>query len=147
MRPALLPLALTLMSAPLVAQIPTGIVTLNSLRDTARPLLVFAPKPNDPQLLIQLRRLQTNPAAVSERDVVLLVLPYHSASPTNPTLTPADAEAARRRFHITPSDFAIILLGKDGGEKLRSSHPITLDQLRNTIDAMPMRQQEMRRNP
>jgi hypothetical protein len=122
----------------------TGPVALANLRDTTRPLLIFAPRPDDPQLQIQLRRLNQDPAALAERDVVLIAIPYNAPSPTAAQLSDGDALAARRRFHIAPTDFAVILLGKDGGEKLRSSKPISLNQLRNTIDAMPMRQDEMR---
>jgi hypothetical protein len=38
----------------------------------------------------------------------------------------------------------VILVGKDGAEKQRSQTPIDLAMLFRTIDAMPMRQQEMR---
>ncbi|MEM7620524.1 MAG: DUF4174 domain-containing protein [Pseudomonadota bacterium] len=37
-----------------------------------------------------------------------------------------------------------MLLGKDGGEKLRKARRVTADELFALIDAMPMRQQEMR---
>jgi len=60
------------------------------------------------------------------------------------TLSLTGQAAARRRFHVRPTDFTVILIGKDGGEKLRSHQPISLDTLRSTIDAMPMRQEEMR---
>jgi hypothetical protein len=146
----LLPALTLLMPLATRAQIalpPTGFVTLASLRDTARPLLIFAPTPGDPQLLIQLRRLQAASAAIAERDMVILALPYQSPSPTPAYLTATAAQAARRRFHIAPDDFTVILLGKDGGEKLRSSKPLSLDKLRATIDAMPMRRQEMRSHP
>jgi hypothetical protein len=123
---------------------PTGIVTLASLRHTARPLLIFAPAPNDPQLQIQLRRLHLAAPAIVERDVVIIVIPWQSPSPTQAALTSQDALAARHRFHIAPTDFTVILIGKDGGEKLRSSKPLTLEKLLDTIDAMPMRQEEMR---
>jgi len=36
----------------------------------------------------------------------------------------------------------VVLIGKDGGEKLRSAQPITAERLFATIDAMPMRQSE-----
>jgi hypothetical protein len=36
-----------------------------------------------------------------------------------------------------------VLLGKDGGEKLRSRTPVTMERLNTLIDAMPMRQQEV----
>jgi hypothetical protein len=141
MRSATLLLAL---AVPIAAQAPVGITTLASLQDRSRALLIFAPGPNDPQLQIQLRRLHDNAAAVSDRDIVVIALPFDSPSPTPAMLTGSDAQAARRRFNIAPADFAVILIGKDGGEKLRSSKPLTMDKLRDTIDAMPMRQQEMR---
>ena len=59
------------------------------------------------------------------------------------TLPREAAAAARLRFHIAPDAFVVILLGKDGGEKLRSDQPIAYEALRDTIDAMPMRQKEM----
>jgi hypothetical protein len=138
MLPALLALALTMTPQT------TGPVTLANLRNTTRPLLIFAPTPNDPQLEIQLRRLNQDPAALAERDVILIAIPWDAPSPTAAQLSDGDALTARRRLHIAPTDFTVILLGKDGGEKLRSSKPITLNQLRDTIDAMPMRQDEMR---
>jgi hypothetical protein len=145
----ILPLALALTMTPIIASpqtsaTPTGIVSLTRLRDTARPLLIFAPTPNDPQLQIQLRRLHQSAAAIADRDIAVIAIPWNSPSPTAANLTDQDALAARRRFHIAPSDFTVILLGKDGGEKLRSSKPLTLDKLTSTIDAMPMRQDELR---
>jgi hypothetical protein len=144
----LTPILLALMALPSLAQ--THTVTLATLRDNARPLLIFAPTPDDPQLILQLRRLQQTPATVAattDRNIVLIAIPFQTPSPSPATLTTTDATAARHRFHIAPSDFAVILLGKDGGEKLRSSKPLTLQTLCDTIDAMPMRQQEMRSHP
>jgi len=37
-----------------------------------------------------------------------------------------------------------LLIGKDGGVKLKSDAPISNEKLFETIDAMPMRQREMR---
>jgi hypothetical protein len=138
--------ALTL--APMLnAQAPrTGQVTLDGLRETSRPLLIFAPRPDDPQLEIQLRTLAEHAPGVTERDITILALPYNNPSPSAATLSSTEADNARRRYHVNPADFTIILVGKDGGEKLRSLKPISFDKLQNTIDAMPMRQEEMR-NP
>lgn len=137
-------LAASLLLSAMAASAQSGIVSLRGLRDTSRPLLIFAPSPSDPQLQIQLRTLRENAAAVAERDVVVIALPYQSPSPTPATLTDDGATAARRRFHVAPPYFTVILIGKDGGEKLRTHQPISLDTLRSTIDAMPMRQEEMR---
>ena len=44
------------------------------------------------------------------------------------------------------TDFEVILIGLDGGVKLRQSKPVETKQLFGLIDSMPMRQAEMRRN-
>lgn len=147
MRPsrlATLAAALPFLSVSGPAQQVTGLVRLETLRDQARPLLIFAPTPTDARLEIQLRTLQQHAAEVSDRQIVPIGLAYHSHSPTQAQLSPAEETATRRRFGIDPTAFVVILLGKDGGEKLRASKPFTMQQLNRTIDAMPMRQDEMR---
>lgn len=147
MRRSLAALAVLLMPAMTVyAQTPPSPTTLAQLRDIYRPLLLFCSSPEDPSLLAQMTRLKDSAAALHERDVLVIAVPFHNPSPTEVALTPADAEAARRRFHVAPDDFTAILLGKDGGEKLRSSKPLSFDKLRDTIDAMPMRKDEMHKS-
>ena len=55
----------------------------------------------------------------------------------------ADASALRARFEVPSDGFAVILVGKDGLEKLRGTAPIEMAKIFETIDAMPMRRQEM----
>jgi hypothetical protein len=43
------------------------------------------------------------------------------------------------------SSFAVVLVGKDGGEKRRSNDVVAVEELFAQIDAMPMRQSERRR--
>ncbi len=140
-------LLLLLSARHAAAQTPPSPTTLADLKDQYRPLLIFAPTPNDPGLLAQLTQLRHEAPGLEQRQVLLIAVPYRNPAPTELALTPADAEAARRRFHIAPTDFVVMLIGKDGGEKLRSHKPVRWDRLRNTIDAMPMRQQEMRQQP
>jgi Domain of unknown function (DUF4174) len=144
MRVALLLSLLGVMFVSGMAGAQTGVVSLAELRNQSRVLLVFAPKPDDAQLEIQLRRLNEDAAALTERDVVAIAVPYESPSTTAAQLSDAEATAARRRFNVAPTDFVVILVGKDGTEKLRSQKPLTVDRLCATIDAMPGRQDEMR---
>jgi len=37
----------------------------------------------------------------------------------------------------------VVLVGKDGGEKLRRGAAVDIDEIFSVIDAMPMRQREM----
>ena len=46
---------------------------------------------------------------------------------------------------IDDNNFQFILIGKDGGVKLRSNTTVKSEKLYGIIDAMPMRQAEMRR--
>jgi hypothetical protein len=142
-----LPIISTTHAMPQTQALPTGIVTLAGMRDHVRPLLIFAPKPDDPQLEIQMRRIHDSAAALTERDVVVVAVPYNSPSTTAAMFTDEDAQAARRRFNVAPGDFVVILIGKDGGEKLRAQKPFSIEKLKDTIDSMPMRQDEMKSRP
>lgn len=122
----------------------SGLVTLHDLRDRARPLLIFAPKPDDARLDIQLRNLHQHAAEMGDREIVPLALPYNNPGSTDAQLSVSEAVEQRRRFHVAPADFLVVLLGKDGGAKLRSSKPLSAAKLVDTVDGMPMRQQEMR---
>ena len=139
--------ASSLAPSSLAPSSPTARTTtsLTAFRDNSRPLLIFAPKANDFQLKIQLHYLQANPSAVTQRDIMAIAIPITGVAPTPITLTSADAQSARQRFGVEPGDFLVILLGKDGGEKIRSNRPVTLQTLTEIIDAMPMRQDEMKR--
>lgn len=124
-----------------------GETSFAKLQDVARPLLIFAPNADDRQLLAQLKVIEKHAAEMKERNVVAIALPGHGLAPTPAKLTSVDAEAARRRFHVKRTDFTVVLIGKDGGEKLRSSQPFSIETLRSLIDAMPMRRDEMRSRP
>lgn len=122
----------------------SGLTTLAAQRDQTRPLLIFASKQDDPQMGIQLRIIAEHAAEAQDRQIAPIALPFKNPSPSALQLSATDAEAARRRFHVSPDEFVVILLGKDGGSKLRSKKPIPLAKLEETIDGMPMRQDEMR---
>jgi hypothetical protein len=147
MKPVAL-LGMVLIAAPLLGQ-GSGAsepVTLASMQDRYRPVLIFAPS-SDSQFHEQIRILEASVAGLRERDVLVVPILVQQEAPHGQDLgamTPGEQEKARRRFHVSRNEFTVILLGKDGGEKLRSHVPLTFEQLATTIDAMPMRQKEMR---
>jgi hypothetical protein len=143
-----------LTAALLFAPILPAQQTLNSLVDKSRVLLVFAPDSTDRRFVQQLSLFEHHAADFNSRDLVLIpVIPDSgkSALPADmhnfqvPFVHDDEKITLRRRFHIQPDSFTVLLLGKDGGEKLRSSSPVPVARLNRTIDAMPMRKDEMRR--
>lgn len=142
--PLLLAASLLILPPAMLAQSPSSPTTLTALRDRFRVLLVFAKSPDDPALLAQAHMLKDDGPGMHDRDLLLVAVPYNTPSPTEVALTPDAALDARHRFHVAPTDFAVLLLGKDGGEKFRSSKPVSFTRLRDKIDTMPMRQEEMR---
>ena len=54
------------------------------------------------------------------------------------------AQVYLEQFSISKSSFSVLLIGKDGTEKLRTAGVLSIDKLFGTIDQMPMRRAEMR---
>ncbi len=97
----------------------------------SRVLLLLAAR-DDARAAEQARILAADRPGATERDLVLV----------EPAL--ADQERLRRRYDVAPGEFAVLLIGKDDGVKLRSARPLTVQTLFDAIDAMPMRRAEMR---
>src|SRR3954469_3478918 len=100
----------------------------------ARVLVVLAADPESPALAEQKRQIESMKGGAGERDLVLVQPPAGSAQ----------AKALRTRLTLGAEPFQAVLVDKDGGAKLRAAKPITARELTATIDAMPMRQDEMR---
>ncbi len=146
----LLKVGLTVCAAvPALTLTAQGSTLLRDMQDSSRPLLIFA-GPTDPQVAQQYRLLAANAAGVQDRQVRIVLVttaptpaqPLPPAGTVSPTLQ--QQAALRTQFHVAQNSFAVVLIGKDGGEKFRSSTPISFATLTHIIDAMPMRQQEVR---
>ena len=128
---------------------PATFTTLAAMHDCRRPLLLFAPSATDALLKAQLDELLAHREELSDRDIVLaVILPAGAPRPADlpfATLSPEDEVTARSQFHQDASQFAIVLVGKDGGEKMESSKVVRVVDLDRKIDSMPMRREEMAR--
>ena len=107
--------------------------TLAQMRWDRRVLIVAAPSAQDPALAEQRRVLASWTAKGDERDLTIVEAVGDQVRGAGDT-----APALRRKFRL-PAGFTAILIGKDGGEKLRSTKPFPTTLLEQTIDAMPMR--------
>lgn len=123
------------------AQVKT--TTLESLHNQ-RVLLVFGNGDNrlaEAQLEVAAKHID----GFQERDLVLAGLAGSNPAVPAVQLSASSDTASRNRFRVKAGEFTVILVGKDGGEKMRSYHPIRWETLQSTIDGMPMRRDEMRR--
>ena len=94
-----------------------------------RLILIFGNNPSVVQR--QLVAFQKDSSGLAERDVIVK------------QVKPGDN--LYQTYQIIPNEpFTVILIGKDGGEKFRSSNILSTTQLFAMVDAMPMRQAEMR---
>jgi hypothetical protein len=120
-----------------------------SLFDGSRRLVVIAAAaPDAPSVREQRAALLEHAAALDERDmVVFVVLPDEAVEAVHgPAPAPADVRAFLRRNPPSWGEpFAVLLVGKDGGVKLRATRPVRAEELFALVDTMPMRRQEMRR--
>lgn len=84
-----------------------------------RILLIAAPSLNDDAYRTQAALLLPALAGLNERDFVV-------------------------QIQFGTKSFSVVLIGKDGGEKLRRATPLSPEELFAIVDAMPMRRAEMR---
>ena len=120
---------------------------MKKLAGRNRPLLVFAPAEDDPRYVKQRHALQDRLAAAGMIDRTIVVVAAFEAGPGREGDAPiAEAAAAtlRRTYKVGRGEFAAVLVGKDGGEKHRWAEPVAAQEVFGKVDAMPMRQQEVR---
>ena len=111
-----------------------------------RVIVIFAESGESPPFVRQMQILKEVQDGVLERDLVIAeVLESGKGRCGKVDISAAAAESLRNRFQAQAGSFQFILIGKDGGVKLRRDEPVSAKDLFGIIDAMPMRQQEMRR--
>ena len=100
-----------------------------------RLILLFAPAGSDTALQQQVAVLTEKKGEVTDRD--LLYFQIHPDSP--------EAVKLFRGYEVARDGFTLLLIGKDGGVKLRSRKVVPFMKIADLIDGMPMRRAEMRR--
>ncbi len=131
---------LPLIAAALASAAPATGATLDDDRWHHRLLIVFAPDRASEPLRVQQRSVAAATAAFAERDLRVIEVIGDRVQGTGET-----AAALRTRFAVRPPAFRALLVGKDGRVAIDSAAPLATPRLVGTIDAMPMRRQEMAR--
>ncbi len=116
-----------------------------------RLLLVFAPTDSNAMRAVQETAFEGHDSGFRERDLLVLTVMGQSRGTQRAVpgadpqpLTAAAVRRLRDRFDVPDDAFRVVLVGKDGTEKRREPEPVPVHSVFDTIDAMPMRQREMR---
>ena len=128
--------------------------TLRAMRGCYRPLLVFAPSLDNPQLVQEFNQLKAHAIELKSRSVLYVPIvpeghnqPIPGSKVPTARLSEDELAAMRHRFKVQPPEFLVILIGKDGEEKLSNTAPVPVDEMERLIDSMSMRKSEMRPEP
>lgn len=129
----------------LFAAIPSAIAQeIQQHRWKERLILVFAPNEEDPAYLEQVEQLQDSGEALNARKVMVYqILPvvYKKGIKTEKWQA---REAGTLAGMKAEDGFGTLLIGLDGGVKLRSRRVVEPDKFWALIDAMPMRKAELK---
>jgi hypothetical protein len=117
--------------------------TLLAMRGCYRPLLVFAPSLDHPQLVEEFNQLKAHATELKSRSVLYVPIvpeghnqPIPGSKVPTARLSEDELAAMRHRFQVEQADFLVILIGKDGKEKLTNKTAVSVDQLERLIDSM-----------
>lgn len=124
---------------------PVAARPLNKFGWTNRPFVTIAPGPEHDFLAIQRAEFSGQEARVKDRDMVLIEVVGDRVTVDGAPSVLTTAEAVRSFYGVAADDFTVLLVGKDGGVKMRSRRPLRAGEIFEEIDAMPMRQREMGR--
>ncbi|WP_419906744.1 DUF4174 domain-containing protein [Hoeflea sp.] len=113
---------------------------------THRPLIIFAPDEHNAKLATQRSRLKDVRSEMHDRDMTLIEIVATRASIIVGPDRNIDGRQLKERLGIADDGFAVVLLGKDTGVKLRSPDPVQAKDVFSLIDGMPMRRREMMRD-
>lgn len=118
---------------------------LDMYRWKNRLLLVFSPSDTDQTYLELQHALGRAGDKLQDRDMVVFHLFASGRGKADETcLGKNEVRSLYQRFDVPDHSLTVILLGKDGGEKVRQVGQFDLQAIFDRIDAMPMRQREMR---
>jgi len=110
-----------------------------------RLLFLFFPDKNHSLFKSLKSEIMNQHAEVKDRDLVVFeMLERDSAKMNGADIDRQTADSIREHFSVPSNKFSLILVGKDGSIKLKSHDHVSLEEVFELIDSMPMRQSEMR---
>jgi hypothetical protein len=138
----LLILAVSTMAAQASGQVK---IRLEDYRWKHRLILAFSPSTEDPGYRAFAKEIAVQAEEVIDRDLLVFhILETGEIKLGESSLQTGAGDYLRESFSISPGRFTVLLIGKDGGVKLRREGGVELNEIFSLIDTMPMRQREMK---
>lgn len=110
-----------------------------------RIVLVFDQK-EEQSMKQQIAQFQEESAGMQDRDLLVFRIKEDKVIGPKSQYGGEAAKKLRAQYEVDRDNFTVILIGKDGSEKMRQHEVLGTDKLFATIDAMPMRRREMRQD-
>lgn len=111
-----------------------------------RLVIILADSPKSPKFLLQLEELKQKEEGLNERKIfVYRVLPDQFTTGLEEGSSWRESTQFYNSMSVAESSFEVVLIGLDGGVKLRRVDPLSCEDLFSIIDGMPMRKAEIKR--
>ncbi len=114
-----------------------------------RVLIIAANSISNPQLENQLKELQKSIKGLHDRKLITYTITpnqYAVGIGNFPIKNWNNNSELYNKIHFKNTSFEVILIGLDGGEKLRQTDVLVTDKLFTITDGMPMRRSEVIKN-
>ena len=109
-----------------------------------RLLLIFSPTITNTQFDDMYKAIQRSQPEVDDRDLkIMYLIEKGQSSVEGENINVETANAIREKYVVRDGNVSVILIGKDGGEKLRQRSDFNLNEIFKRIDQMPMRKAEL----
>lgn len=109
-----------------------------------RVVILFTPSSSHDVYIKQKQAFEKSKDGLKERDLIIWEAVYGEYVLADKAALPhISALNVFKEYDVKKDEFAFVLIGKDGGEKLRKNGVVSSEDLFKLIDSMPMRQQEM----
>ena len=102
-----------------------------------RPMVLFAPAKDDPRLVEQIDIMQKEKKGFGDRDLTLIEAIGEDARvifPNEEKLRSGAGADLRGRFGVEPTEFAVVVVGKDGNMRYQWSKPVDAETLFRAIE-------------
>jgi hypothetical protein len=119
--------------------------TLEDYRWKNRVIILLSDDKKNDDYRQQVDQLYKNSVGVKERDLrIVSVFDKGASNLDGKQITVESAQKIQETYGDEKDSFLFLLIGKDGGIKIRADHAVSVDHIFERIDSMPMRQREMK---